>query len=232
MDNGKVLKLWSRPNYKQLVTIFYNTKDPILSDENFRLGLSFASPAIQGEEEAFTSIPSTSWAFNKDVKDYLNNPTQAQASLKKVKNGRDTIVVLTATSFLKNVGEAIVSEWNKQGIKSVLRVESGVPQNFQALLITQNIPQDPDQYALWHSTQAQTNISGVSLPRVDKDLEDGRKTSNIETRKARYVDFQKVLLDHSPATFLYFPKFNVVYMKKIEKPLLEVLQLQLPYLYN
>jgi len=79
----------NRPNYQQLVAIFYNTKDPILSDDNFRLALSFAAPSIAGEKEAITSIPPSSWVFNPDVKDYLDNPTQAKQYLNKVKNGKD-----------------------------------------------------------------------------------------------------------------------------------------------
>jgi len=95
------------------------------------------------------------------------------------------------------------------------------------LLIAQNIPADPDQYSLWHSTQTQTNISQISNPRIDKDLEDGRKATDSAVRKARYQDFQKVLLDHAPATFLYFPKYNVVMLKKAQPNLEKVLNLQL-----
>lgn len=226
----KNLDTWSKTNSSQLVTIFYNTKDPILSDENFRLALSFASPEIHDESVAKTSIPQTSWAFTENVKDYLGNATQAKSYLAKVQKGKEETIVLTATSFLRNVGERVVEEWNKNGIKATLTVESGVPQNFQALLITQSIPADPDQYALWHSTQTNTNISKISSPRLDKDLEDGRKEADMEKRKAKYADFQKVLLDQSPATFLYFPKYNVVYMKKIESDLQKILPIQLPYL--
>ena len=217
----------NHPNYQQLVAIFYNTKDPILSDDNFRLALSFAAPSIPGEQIATTSIPQNSWVYNPEVKDYLDNPQQAKQYLSKVKNGRDSVITLTATTYLQQVGEKIVAEWNKQGIKSQLKIESGVPQNFQALLIAQNIPADPDQYSLWHSTQTQTNISQFSNPRIDKDLEDGRKATDSAVRKQRYEDFQKVLLDHSPATFLYFPKYNVIMLKKDQANLKKVLDLQL-----
>lgn len=219
--------LYNRPNYQQLVAIFYNTKDPILSDDNFRLALSFAAPSIFGENAANTSIPPTSWVFNSDVKDYLDNPAQAKQYLSKVKNGRDSTITLTATNFLQGVGEKVVAEWNKEGIRSQLKVESGIPQNFQALLIAQNIPADPDQYSLWHSTQSQTNISQMSNPRIDKDLEDGRKATDSAVRKQRYQDFQKVLLDHAPATFLYFPKYNVVMIKKAQPGLEKVLKIQI-----
>lgn len=215
-------------NFTQLVTIFLNTEDPNLSDENFRLGLAFGAPEIEGVDLAKTSLSPSSWAFNPNVKDFLDNKEKAQEYLKKVEKGKDETITLTATSSLSDVGEEVVEKWNKLGLKVVLRPESGIPQNFQALLITQNIPSDPDQYSLWHSTQkGGTNISRIASPRIDKDLEDGRKITDFETRKKKYQDFQKILLDEAPAIFLYFPKYQVVYMKKVEADLEKVLQIQL-----
>lgn len=228
----KPFKSASAVNYTRLVTIFYNTKDAILSDRNFRLALSFAAPSIKQEVEAKTSIPPISWAFNADVKDFLDNPDQARVYFNKVKQGKDSTITLTVTTTLQDVGQKIVNEWTKNGIKAVMRVESGIPQNFQALLIAQDIPIDPDQYSLWHSTQNKTNISQYNSlnqysPRIDKDLEDGRKATDIEVRKAKYQDMQKVLLDDAPATFLYFPKYNVIYFRKVEDSLRKVINLQL-----
>ncbi len=234
--NQKTLAHTSKTNFQQVVTVFYNTRDPVLSDENFRLALSFAAPSMKGEVEAKTSIPPKSWAFNPNVKDFLDNAEMAKTYFKKVQKGKEDTITLTATSSLKEVGEKVVESWKKMGIKAVLRVESGIPQNFQALLISQNIPVDPDQYSLWHSTQKETNISKFSdqtaSPRIDKDLEDGRKITDLEERKAKYYDFQKILLDNAPATFLYFPKFNVVYRKKVEKELFKVLPMQFPHLFS
>lgn len=218
---------YSKINYGRLVVIFYNTEDNILSDENFRLALSYNAPVIIGEEEAKTSVAPTSWAFNPEVKNYLDNVDQGKVALGRVKNGKDSTITLVATSSLSSVGARIVEAWNQRGIKATLQVESGIPQNFQALLITQNIPSDPDQYSLWHSTQGSTNVSKVALPRVDKTLEDGRKEVGVEKRKTIYADFQKVLLDHAPATPLYFPKTEVIYLKKVKEPLMKILDLQL-----
>ncbi|HLC87954.1 MAG TPA: ABC transporter substrate-binding protein [Patescibacteria group bacterium] len=215
-------------NFNQLVTIFLNTEDPLLSDENLRLSLAYSAPEFANAEIARTSLSPHSWAFNPNVKDYLNNKTKALESLKKVEKGKDETITLTVTSSLKDTGEKVVEAWNNLGLKTVLRVESGTPQNFQALLITQNIPADPDQYSLWHSTQKdKTNISKIASPRIDKDLEDGRKNADPEVRKQKYQDFQKILLDQAPAIFLYFPKYEVVYMKKIGVDLDKVLPIQL-----
>lgn len=228
MTLDKTSSIASKINYQSLVTIFYNIKDPVLSDENLRLALSYAAPKIEGELTAKTSISPLSWAFNKEVRDFLDREDQARISLSKVQK-KDTIV-LTTVPHLKSAGEKVVEGWNRLGMKAVLRVESGIPQNFQALLIAQSIPPDPDQYSLWHSTQTQTNISKFSQPRVDKDLEDARKTTSTEERLKKYQDFQKVLLDHSPATFLYFSKYNILIRKKIAPYLESLTGLQLSHI--
>ena len=68
---------------------------------------------------------------------------------------------------------------------------------------------DPDQYTLWHSGQM-NNITNYKNLRIDKLLEDGRQTVDIQSRIKIYADFQKYLLDDAPATFLYFPDIYTV----------------------
>lgn len=216
-------------NYSKLAAIFYNTKDPIL-DKNFRKALNFSTNIIENEDTAKTSIPPTSWAFNSDLKVIHGDLESGKTALSKVAAGKDQQIILTTTPLFNQLAEKIVQDWKNVGINAVVRVESGMPQNFQALLTSVTIPHDPDQYALWHSTQNKTNLSKYSSPRVDKDLEDGRKTDDIEIRKEKYWDFQKVLQDDVPATYLYFPKINVVYRKKIEGNLNKIINLQLPAL--
>lgn len=222
----KSFSIYSFADYNRMVTIFYNTQEETMSDESLRLALSFAAPSIKNETEAKTPISPSSWAFNPNVKDYLDNEEQAKTYIQRVKDIKQKQVVLTSTTSLKNVAEEIVAKWKEQGINAVARVESGIPQNFQALLISQKIPSDPDQYSLWHKL-GQTNISHFSNPRIDKDLEDGRKLKDQEVRKQKYQDFQKVLLDHAPATFLYFPKYNSLFIKKKEGEFMKILNMQM-----
>ncbi|MDO8498643.1 MAG: ABC transporter substrate-binding protein [bacterium] len=215
-------------NLNRLTAVFYNTKDAVLSDKNMRKALSFASPEPEAEEKAITSISTSSWAFNNTLREAGGDLTTAKSYLAKVQSGKDKNLVLTTIPSLAGEGGKVVEGWKKLGLSVQLKVESGIPQNFQALLISQPIPSDPDQYALWHSTQEETNISKYSSPRVDKDLEDGRKTADAEKRKEKYLDFQKVLLDDSPATFLYFPPIQVLYRQRIKAALEMVLPFQVP----
>lgn len=236
INGSKVAKGKKVQLYSKVVALLYNTKDPVLSNRSLRQALSYISPKIEGELLAKTSISPTSWSFSdKDINQYLENEQGAKEALGRTKQNNPDIlkkeIILTTTPQLESVGKQVITSWEKLGIKGVLRIESGIPQNFQALLITQSIPKDPDQYSLWHSTQTKTNLTGYSQARVDKDLEDGRRTLNEEERKAKYQDFQKTLSEDAPATFLYFPKMNIIFLKKAESNLNKVLTLQLnPYL--
>ena len=88
--------------------------------------------------------------------------------------------------------------------KSNIEVVETIPSSFQMFLGDINLAKDPDQYVLWHSEQ-NSNISGYKNLRIDKLLEDGRKTVDINTRKKIYSDFEKYILDDPPASFLYLP---------------------------
>ena len=220
-----------RVDFGKIVTILFQIKDPLLSNRSLRQALSYITPNIAKEIEANNPYPPTSWAYNPDAKRYLSNQEEAQAALERAKaqvpkESLNAEIILTATPNLESVGKTIIEKWKTLGFDAKLRIESGIPQNFQALLITQSIPADPDQYFLWHATQTKTNLSKYDSKRADKDLEDGRKIINEIDRKERYFDFQKALLEDAPAIFLYFPKYNVVYLKGVKEKLDQVLSLQ------
>ena len=226
------VKVTSKINFGRVVSVLYNVSDPFISSKPLRQALNYASPKIENEELAKTPIPPSSWAFNNDAPIHLGDLDKAKGALEKAKESMaedalDKEIVLTTNPQYLNFGRQIVENWKKLGLNVSLREEAGIPQNFQSLLIAQNIPADPDQYSLWHSTQTKTNLTKYSSPRVDKDLEDGRKTLNLEERKAKYIDFQKELAKDIPATFLFFPKYNIVYLKKAESELKKILPIQL-----
>ncbi len=222
--------LKQKTDYSKIVTILFQTTDSLLRNRSLRQALAFEAPKIPGEESANNPYPPNFWAYNSDAKKYLANPEEAEAALERAKSSipDDQLhaeIILTATPNLEQAGRAVIGAWKKLGFDSKLRVESGIPQNFQALLITQSIPIDPDQYFLWHATQIKTNLTKYDSKRADKDLEDGRKIITEEERKLKYFDFQKTLLEDAPAIFLYFPEYNTVYLKKVEPLLDKILSL-------
>lgn len=228
-QNPKAALLQKR-DYDRLVSILFNTRDTVLSNRSLRQALAFSTPEIPAEEIADNPYPHYLWAYNPDSKKYLNSPEEAKSALERARSSLSEEqlkeeITLTATSNLEDVGNLVIRQWKNLGLNVKLRIESGIPQNFQALLITQSILQDPDQYVLWHATQTKTNLTRYDSKRADKDLEDGRKVITEEDRKAKYFDFQKTLLEDAPAVFLYFPKYNIAYLKKKEAVLNKVLPL-------
>lgn len=224
------LKLKQKTDYTKIISILFHTKDVNLANRSLRQALSFAAPKIEGEIEANNPYPHNLWAYNPDSKKYLSNAEEAESALDRAKANIPEEkfkeqLTLTTTPNLAEAGKKVVNSWQELGLNVNLRVESGIPQNFQALLITQSIPLDPDQYFLWHATQTKTNLTGYDSKRADKNLEDGRKIITEEERKEKYFDFQKTLLEDAPAVFLYFPKYNIVYLKKSEKLLDKILGL-------
>ncbi|MDP3733390.1 MAG: ABC transporter substrate-binding protein, partial [Candidatus Daviesbacteria bacterium] len=191
-ENPQIV-LKQKIDFSKIVTVLYYIKDPLLSSRSMRQALSYSAPQIEGEELANNPFPKTSWAFDPDAKKYLSNPKEATAALERAKGVLSSEklnqqLILTTTSNLEDVARLVVEAWEELGFDVKLRVESGIPQNFQALLITQSIPEDPDQYFLWHSTQEKTNLTKYLSARVDKDLEDGRKALTQEERKQKYFD--------------------------------------------
>lgn len=218
-------------DYSKIVTILFQTEDSLLANRSIRQALSYQIPRIPGEEVANNPYYPKSWAYNKESKKYLDNPEEAKGALKRAKSNvpEDKLaseILLTTTPNLEDSGKLIADAWKGLGFDVKLRVESGIAQNFQALLITQSIPIDPDQYFLWHATQTKTNLTKYNSKRADKDLEDGRKIISEEERRTAYFDFQKTLLEDAPAVFLYFPKYNIVYLKKAESMLNQVLDIR------
>ena len=232
-SNNSQIQIRQITDFSKIVTIVFNNKDSIFSNRSIRQVLSYLAPEIKDKVEANNPYPNFYWAYNPDSKKYLSNRKEAEAALARAKNNipDDKLkegIILTSAPHLEQIGNQIVNEWKSLGFDAKVRVEPGIPQNFKALLITQSIPPDPDQYLLWHSSQEKTNLSKYSSLRVDKDLEEGRKAIKEEDRKVKYFDFQKTLLEDAPAVFLYFPKYNIVYLKKAETLLQKVLDLQLP----
>jgi peptide/nickel transport system substrate-binding protein len=111
---------------------------------------------------------------------------------------------LKALPEYSQLANQIKDLWAKIGIKTNVKIIDTFPSDFQVFLGEFNVSKDPDQYALWHSSQPNNITHYVNL-RIDKLLEDGRQTVDTSARQKIYADFQKYLLDDPPATFLYFP---------------------------
>jgi len=200
----------------EFVAIFFNNQDKILAEKNIRQALSYAiDKQALSDERTISPISSDSWAYNSQVKPYNYDLVKAKQMVDEYKKESklDKISVsLTATSILLPQAELIKKNWQAVGVETEIKVETGIPESYQAFMAILDIPDDPDQYSLWHSTQIEsgTNITKYNDPRIDKLLEGGRSELDQESRRKIYLDFQRYLLEDAPAAFLYYPAFYKV----------------------
>ncbi len=192
----------------KLVTLFYNTEDPVLSDKKIRDTLSYGIPdTFPDGERAYFPYPPNTWYYptvlDPRKQDYVHAQDLLTASSIGGKSPYPLLRIKTLAKY-KKTAVLISNSWKKLGIRTKIEVVDMRPDDFQIYLGDFILAKDPDQYTLWHSGQI-NNITRYKNLRIDKLLEDGRKTTDRKERQSIYAEFQKYLLDDSPATFLYFP---------------------------
>jgi len=193
------------------LALFLNNSKPFLEVKSFRQALAYAIPKEKGETRAIGSINPLSWAYNPDIKPYEQDLARAAGLLEKDKETLSSFkITLTTFPQYEKTAQLIKQSWKKLGIGSEIKITTYLPTDFEALLIAREVPLEPDQYYFWHTTQA-GNITNLKNPRIDKLLEDGRKTMDIQARKDIYYDFQRFLAEESPAIFLTHPVVYNVY---------------------
>lgn len=201
----------TQSSFRQVVLFFNTKKDPFL-DKNFRQAIAYAIEKDSGKKRAISPIPSLSWAFNPGVKRYEKDIEKTKLLLSKLKIDKNAIFSISTFPSLEKQAEFIKNQLEPVGIKCEIKITSFVPDDYDMFLAVQEIPKDPDQYSYWHTGQS-SNISKFSNPRIDKLLEDGRKALSQEERKKIYFDFQRFLVEESPAVFLYYPSYYSIERK-------------------
>lgn len=212
-DTWKMVKMGKNYNKGEYVAVFFNTQDKVFADKNVRQALSYAIKKYSFEDNrAISPISIDSWAYNPQVKPYNYDPEKASSMLSNLPSEvRDGLTVtLSTVPVLLKTAEEIAKDWEAVGIKTNIQVVSTISNDYEAFLAIFDIPDDPDQYSIWHSTQMGTNITRYQNPRIDKLLEDGRSQVNIEDRKKTYLDFQKYLVEDAPSAFLYYPNIYTI----------------------
>ncbi len=188
----------------KIAVIFFNNNDSLLTSKSARQGLAYAiEDKAFGHSRTLSPIASSSWAYNDLVKDYAYDPDKAKTIFAQdLENTAVTIELKTTLQYL-DIAEQIASDWRRVlGVLVNVKVVTTVTSDYQALLADYTPPTDPDQYTIWHSTQP-GNFTHYANLKVDKLLEDGRRTSDRKLRKEIYQDFQRFLLEDSPAVFLF-----------------------------
>jgi peptide/nickel transport system substrate-binding protein len=125
--------------------------------------------------------------------------------------------------------EIIQMQLKKAGIKANIRVlewSTFIHQfidkkNFEAVLLGWGLSRDPDQYSIWNSKESREggyNFISYSNKEVDKLLENGRRTFNIEERQKIYRRIHRLIHDDAPYIFLYYPEALQAVHKRFNGP--------------
>lgn len=119
-------------------------------------------------------------------------------------------------SELKASAEMLKQAWEKLGAKVNIQIfdspdlEQNVitPRKFDALLFGESIGRNADLFAFWHSKERVSpglNIAEYTNAKADKLLESARASNDFEARTKLYQQFEKEILNDTPAVFLYSP---------------------------
>ncbi len=174
--------------------------------------------------------PGTVW-YNAGVKKYPYDPAKSAQLLRQAgytdtngdgiveNNGKAfeiTLITNQGNSLREKAAQIIQQRLGKVGIKVNIRIiewtsfikEFVDRYNFDAIILGFNILQDPDCYAVWHSSQAvpgSLNLASFKNDEVDRLIDTGRHTFDEGKRKACYNRIQEILADELPFVFLYVP---------------------------
>lgn len=193
--------------------IFFNTQK--INSKQLRQALAYATVKTSDKNErCLGPISPNSWAYNSGIKEYNYNPTRAKELFKG--NEIESINLIVNNRQLLPIAEEIKHSWeNILNLKTTITIETQIDlNNFDAILTYGSIPNDPDQYTFWHSTQTKTNLTKLDNSRIDKLLEEGRLALDQQERKQIYQDFQRYLLEESPAIFLSYPNIYTINRQK------------------
>jgi peptide/nickel transport system substrate-binding protein len=169
-------------------------------------------------------------AYNQSVKPYpydLSRSAQLldAAGWKLNKDGlREKAGKVFRFSLLTNKGNAprektvliLQQQFKKLGIQADVQIIEWSSflsnyvdkKNFDAVVMGWELSLDPDQYAIWHSSQTkdgELNFISYKNPVVDRLLEQGREEFDPAKRLAIYRRFHAIIADDQPLAFLYSP---------------------------
>ncbi len=89
--------------------------------------------------------------------------------------------------------------------------------HFDIIMLGWQLGADPDQYSIWDSKsdfKGGFNFVGFHDKKVDKLIEEGRRTFNKEKRKKIYLAINNLIIHRLPYIFLYYPTAITIVNKK------------------
>ena len=209
--------------------IVFNLKNPVFGDIRVRKALDYAidrDSIIKNQLKGHSGICTgpfsvNSWAYNPNVQPTPYSIEKAKELLGQAgwkdtggdgvldKDGEPfeiSLAVPNISDSLERLAVAIRAQLAKVGIKVKLVYidDSRLYRTpFQVILAKITAGTDPDcAYRFWHSKGGDINIASYESKSVDGLLELGRRTIDLEKRKAIYHKIHQMMHDDYPAIFL------------------------------
>lgn len=187
----------------------------------------FASDFLLGLGKPATGpIPPTHWAFKQGLQRIPYDPKTARELIEEA-GARGLRVRLTANAGNKFREDWVVftqqalAEIGLEGVPDLKEwtqvVQEGTNGTFELICPTfASMTVDPDELYLWFHSQSSRNVSGYANPEMDRLLEEGRRTLDIEKRKQIYGQVQELIQRDVPVFYAWDRPFIAVVTKQYQ----------------
>lgn len=218
---------------RKAMTYFTNRKQ-MVTTVLFGLGEVVEGPIYFFRPEYDKTLPSYPYDPKKGfelLKEAGWSDTDGDGILDKAIDGekvpfRFEIKVNSGNTTRKSVALVLQDELRKYGIAAAVReidwtifLADVKARKFDAVLLGWAMSvSEPDAYQVWHSSQAAnkgSNHIGYKNARVDQILEQYRREFDPRKRIELYREFQKILSDEQPYTFLFVGKSVAAVQRRI-----------------
>lgn len=166
----------------------------------------------------------------EEKKKRLGESYQALGLGKWYFKGSDFLIVkITAADIADNkqIAEKLQVDLADSRIKAVIelvpasQIQSDVirTRDYEALLTGEVLAADADPYLYWHSSQIGNdglNLSNFNNKEIDKLIEDGRLTPDVNKRKIDYAKFLSAFAEQVPAVYLYQSNYRYIQSHKVK----------------
>lgn len=236
----------------------FNLRHPLFQDARVRRALAHAIDSGQIVKGIVLGLgrplsgpfPVTSWAYDPGVPPPAYSLEKARALLAEAgwkpdaqgqlsKDGRPfafTLMTNQGNKVRELCSEVIQQQLARIGIRVNIRIiewstfirEYIDKKNFDAIVLGWQLGRDPDNYAMWHSSQQKEgryNFCSYSNPAVDKLLVQGRETFDPKKRRTIYHAVHRLIAGDLPYIFLYCPDELIAIHKRFRGPLVAPLGL-------
>jgi peptide/nickel transport system substrate-binding protein len=186
-------------------------------------------------------VPSSSWAYVKEVTRYTFSTEDAIALLDQAdwkdhdgdgirdKGGQKLAFTISTSDEAARIAAATEIQRDLNAVGMDVTVKSmpfgqlvdGVARqrSFDALLVEIAVSGDPDPYTFFHSTEVNDpghNFSGFSTLPIDRNLEAARRTFDEAARRELYAPVFQAISREVPVVFLYFSDYLYAQSRQVQ----------------